>query len=183
MHNDSPGAFCNGPCACGGGKCARGMVLGTVQAGDTVSVDYIGKLENGTVFDTSYAEIAKNAGIYNPQRPYEPLSFIVGADQMIKGFDEGVLGLNKGEEKELTIPPEKAYGPLLPEAIVSVPLSVLEKNNITAEVGMLLQTTSGMGKVTAVNETHATVDFNHALAGKTLVFTVKVEKIEKPKAK
>lgn len=167
----------NGTAAAG-----SGLALDTVQAGDNVSVDYIGKLENGTVFDTSYAEVAKNASIFDPRREYAPLNFTAGVGQMIQGFDQGVIGMKKGEEKVLTIPPEKAYGAVNPEAIVSVPLEILQKNNITAEVGMVLRTTSGSGRVTAVNGTDATVDFNHPLAGKTLVFDVKVENIEKRKA-
>ena len=62
-----------------------------VDNGDTISVDYVGKLEDGTVFDTSLKEAAVEAGIYNQMRDYEPLTFAVGAGQMIKGFDEGVV--------------------------------------------------------------------------------------------
>jgi FKBP-type peptidyl-prolyl cis-trans isomerase 2 len=174
-------ASSNGTVAAGGVGIG-GLALETVQANDSISVNYIGKLEDGAVFDTSYAEVAKNASIFIPQRQYEPLKFTVGAGQMIQGFDEGVLGMKKGEQKTLTIAPENAYGAIIPEAVVLVPLEILEKNNITAEVGMELQTISGTGKVTNVNGTHATIDFNHPLAGKTLVFDVKIETIEKPKA-
>ncbi len=82
-----------------------------IVANDTVvSVNYIGKLENGTLFDTSDVDAAKAAGIYNPQRDYEPLTFTIGQGQMIKGFEQGVLGMRKGEKKTLTIKPEDAYG-------------------------------------------------------------------------
>ena len=162
-----------------------GVALETVQAGDTVSVNYIGKLENGTIFDTSYAEVAKNAGIFSAQRPYEPLNFTAGAGQMIPGFDKGVLGMKKGEQKVLTILPEDAYGEILPQE--SVPLSILEENNITAVAGADIFSQDELGrimrgKITEVNETHAAIDFNHPLAGKTLIFNVTVENIVKPKA-
>src|SRR5512140_3654265 len=64
-----------------------------VKSGDTVQVNYTGKLENGTVFDTSIEEVAKQAGIYVSGREYAPLTFVAGAGQMIKGFDEGVIGM------------------------------------------------------------------------------------------
>ena len=150
-----------------------------VEVGDTVSVNYIGALEDGTIFDTSYEETAKQAGLYNPQRSYEPLVFNVGAGQMIQGFDEGVQGMSKGEEKEIRIPPEKGYGQINPDAIFQVPVDTLKENNITPEVGMVLQSPAGLVLIVQVNETHATLDANHELAGKTLIFTVKVEDIQK----
>lgn len=86
-----------------------------VEKGDAVSVHYVGKLDDGTVFDTSEKEEAMEAGIYNEMRDYEPLKFTVGAGQMIKGFDEGVVGMKAGEEKILKIPPEEAYGEYVEE--------------------------------------------------------------------
>ena len=158
---------------------AEGIDSPVVETGDLVSVNYIGRLENGTVFDTSYEETAKQEGLYTPQRPYEPLKFKIGAQQMIQGFEEGVLGMKKGEEKELIIPPEKAYGQVNPDAIISIPLEEFKRNNITPEIGMILQYPGGLVTVINVNKTHSTLDANHMLAGKTLVFTVKVEEIEK----
>lgn len=81
-----------------------------VERGDTVKIHYIGMLENGKVFDTSLRDVAKEAGIYNPRRKYEPLEFVVGAGGVIKGLEEAVIGMKKGEVKEVKIPPEKAYG-------------------------------------------------------------------------
>lgn len=62
-----------------------------VKEGDYVLVDYTGKLEDGTVFDTSIKDDAIEAGIYNQKRDYQPLGFTVGAGEMIKGFDKGVV--------------------------------------------------------------------------------------------
>lgn len=68
-----------------------------VKSGDTVSVNYIGTLVDGTKFDSSY-----DRG--------EPISFTVGSGQLIKGFDEGVVGMQVGGKRKLTIPPELGYG-------------------------------------------------------------------------
>ena len=82
-----------------------------VSKGDTVAVDYVGTLEDGTVFDSSLEESAKKTKSYTPgARVYEPLKFTVGAGQMIAGFDAGVVGMKLGEKKTLTIAPEDAYG-------------------------------------------------------------------------
>ena len=100
-------------------------------------MDYTGKLENGTVFDTSVEEIAKEAGIYTEQRNYVPLTFKVGSGQLITGFDEGVIGMKVGEEKTLTIPPEKAYGEYDEAKIQAVPLEDLNLS-VKPEIGQTL---------------------------------------------
>lgn len=81
-----------------------------VSSGDTISVDYVGKLEDGTIFDSSIKEEAKKMANYSSGRTYQPLSFTVGAGQIIKGFDAGVVGMKLGEKKILVIAPIDAYG-------------------------------------------------------------------------
>lgn len=81
-----------------------------VESGDTIQVDYIWSLIDGSVFDTSLEQAARDAWLYNAQRPYQPLEFTVWAGQMIAWFDAGVVGMRLGETQTLTIPPEDAYG-------------------------------------------------------------------------
>jgi peptidylprolyl isomerase len=148
-----------------------------VKSGDTVQVDYIGKLEDGTIFDTSIAEVAKEAGIYNEQREYVPLNITVGSGQVIEGFEEGLIGMKEGEEKNLTIPPEKAYGEYNESWVQVVPLKELNLSE-QPEVGQIYTSVYGIKyKVIAVNETYVTFDPNSELAGKTLLFYVKIESI------
>jgi|SRR5713101_4007886 len=80
------------------------------QKGDTVSVHYLGRYPGGKVFDTSMEKEAKSAGLYNPARDYKPLQLIIGTGKVIQGFDEALVGMKINEEKEVVIPPEKAYG-------------------------------------------------------------------------
>jgi len=87
----------------------------TVKKGDTISVYYTGSLQDGKVFDTNIESVAKEHDIIKPE--YVPLNFTVGEPGMIKGFDEGVVGMKVGETKTLTIPPEKGYGLVDPELI------------------------------------------------------------------
>ena len=92
-----------------------------VHEGDIIKVDYIGRLEDGTIFDTSLEEVAREAGLYDPLRSYKPLQFKVGSGQMIPGFDRGVIGMKVNETKNITIPPEEAYGEYDPERVNVIP--------------------------------------------------------------
>lgn len=150
------------------------------QKGDTVGVYYIGKLENGTLFDTNVKEEAQKAGL--PARPdYPLLTFTVGAGQMISGFDSAVVDMKEGEEKTVTLSPSQAYGERREDAVISVPIGNIG-NSESIKPGALLYAQNGAtGTVVEVNATHAKVDFNHELAGKPLVFTIKMINITKAK--
>ncbi|MDE1852346.1 MAG: FKBP-type peptidyl-prolyl cis-trans isomerase [Thaumarchaeota archaeon] len=80
------------------------------QAGDTISVHYIGRFPGGKVFDTSMKAEAVKSGMFNPARDYKPLQVVLGQHQVISGFEEALIGMKINEEKEITLPPEKAYG-------------------------------------------------------------------------
>ncbi len=92
-----------------------------VGIGDIVQVDYTGKLPDGTVFDTSDPEVAKSADVYQEGRAYQPLMVVMGANKVIKGFEDGLLDMKEGEIKTLTIAPENGYGPTDPTKIDVVP--------------------------------------------------------------
>ena len=93
-----------------------------VKVGDNISVDYVGRTEDGKVFDTSIESVAKQNNMYNPQRGYQSLNFTVGKGQIIKGFDNGVIGMKVGDNKTLTISPENGYGPIDPAKIQVIPI-------------------------------------------------------------
>jgi FKBP-type peptidyl-prolyl cis-trans isomerase 2 len=80
------------------------------QKGDTISVHYLGKFPGGKVFDTSMKAEAVKAGLFSPARDYKPLQVVLGAHQVISGFEEALVGMKVNETKEVTLPPEKAYG-------------------------------------------------------------------------
>ena len=82
----------------------------TAQNGDTVSVHYVGKFPGGKVFDTSMKAEAIKAGQFNLARDYKPLQVVLGKHQVISGFEEALIGMKINETKEITLPPEKAYG-------------------------------------------------------------------------
>ena len=139
-----------------------------VKKGDKIKVEYEGRLEDGTVFDSSKTHGA-------------PLEFEVGGRKVIKGFDDGVLGMEVGEEKEIRIEPKDAYGDRNPELIKKVPKDQLPKEH-ELKPGMMLLMGMPNGAqlpvtITEVGDKEVTLDLNHPLAGKTLIFKVKVVEI------
>ena len=136
-----------------------------VAAGSTVKVEYTGSFENGTIFDSS--------GIQG-----QPLEFKAGSGQMIKGFDHAVIGMKIGEEKTVTLGPEEAYGSHNPKLVATIPKEELPEGK-PVKPGMMILVGSQDGQqmpalITEVNENNFTIDLNHPLAGKALVFKIKV---------
>jgi len=138
-----------------------------VEKGNKVKVEYEGSFEDGTVFDSS-----------NREGTQKPLEFEVGAGQVIKGFDDAVIGMEKGDEKEVTIQPSEGYGDINSELLKKFPRSSLPEDQEPKE-GMMLIMTAGNGqqipaKIAKVEDTEVTIDLNHPLAGKVLKFKIKV---------
>lgn len=110
---------------------------------------------------------------------YEPLEIEVGKGQVIKGFENALLGMKKGEEKEVTIPQEEGYGHRAPSLVKNIPMDVFDGGGVTPKVGQFLDTQVGICKVTNINPSDIEVDFNGPLAGETLVFEIAGEEIIK----
>ena len=130
-----------------------------IEKDAVASVHYTGTLpESGEVFDSSEGR--------------DPLTFHVGHKQMIPGFEEELMGAEKGERRTFTLDPERAYGEKIPEAIQQIPSEMF--GDITPEPGMTLMSDVGPFNVVSVEGDTVTVDFNHKLAGETLQFSVEV---------
>jgi peptidylprolyl isomerase len=143
----------------------------TAKTGDTVKVDYTGKLTDGTVFDSSIGKT--------------PIEFTVGSGQMIKGFDSAVSGMKVGQSKTVVLPPEDAYGPHRDDLVLTVDRSQMGPG-VNPTVGQQLTVThsdgtSGTVVVVAVTPSTVTVDANNPLAGKTLTFDIKLVSITSKK--
>ena len=138
-----------------------------VKKGDKIKVDYTGTLDDGTVFDTSEGK--------------EPLEFEAGSGKVIKGFDEAVIGMEKGQEKEVKIECKDAYGEPNPELMQKIPRYQLPKDQ-EPKPGMILglKTPDGQqfpARIAEVSDKDITVDLNHPLAGKNLNFKLKIVEI------
>lgn len=138
------------------------------QSGDRVAVHYTGRFLDGQIFDTS---LARN----------EPLEFILGAGQVIKGFDDAIHGMKLYEQKTVTIAPEDAYGVRNEQYIIHVPVSQLPEDlnpQIGDELVLRLQDGNNFPVIVAdLTDDTITLDGNHPMAGKTLVFDIQLIEI------
>ncbi|MHB8102495.1 MAG: FKBP-type peptidyl-prolyl cis-trans isomerase [Methanosarcina sp.] len=149
----------------------------TAKKGDYLLIDYTGRFEDGTLFDTTLKEKAIESGIYDKEKKYTPLFFRADTGQVVKGIDREVLGMKEGEEKILKILPEDAYGEYKKYLVQDIPLSRLELQ-VPPKTGEIIITPGGREvKVLRSTETSATLDFNHELAGKTLILEIKIVSI------
>ena len=131
------------------------------------------KIENNTVATVHYTgTLPENGETFDSSIDRDPLTFLVGHQQMIPGFERELMGKTVGDKVEFTLSAEEAYGEHNPDAIQEVGLEMF--GEITPEVGMILNSDMGPFNVTEVGEKTATVDFNHALAGKSLTFNIEV---------
>ena len=147
-----------------------------VEKNNKVSVEYEGKLEDGTVFDSSSRDGES-----------KPLEFAAGTGQVIPGFDNAILGMKVGEEKEFSIEAKDAYGEHREELKQEVPRDKLPAEPEPKE-GMALIVSSPEGhqmpvKILEVREKEVVIDLNHPLSGKKLIFKIKVLNIEKDSEK
>ena len=141
--------------------------MAQITNGSSVSVNYTGRLEDGTIFDTSLHE------------GRTPLTAILGQGQLIPGFENGLIGMSLGEKKTIEIEPSDAYGDVNEGMIQEVPKTQVPEN---AKIGDILQGENQYGpvRVTVVDVKESTVvlDMNHPLAGKKLIFDLEVVSID-----
>ena len=138
--------------------------MSTASQGDTVQVHYAGRLDDGTVFDSSEGR--------------DPLEFKLGAGQVIPGFEKAVQGMSVGEKATTRIPAEEAYGPRSDELVLHVQRSQFP-DGVTPEVGQRFQMRTDDGNtvrvtVTETKEETVEIDANHPLAGQALTFDVEL---------
>ena len=141
--------------------------MALAKAGDTVQVHYTGRLDDGTVFDSSVGG--------------EPIEFVLGEHHVIPGFEDGVTGMEVGETKTILIPSDQAYGPRMEEMVLTIPRDQVPPH-ITLELGEMLELSQPSGEtiavqITALTDTIVTLDGNHPLAGEDLTFDLQLASI------
>jgi FKBP-type peptidyl-prolyl cis-trans isomerase SlyD len=138
-----------------------------VEAGSTVRIEYTLTLEDGTKVDSNVGG--------------EALRFEQGSGQIIPGLDKGLIGMKVGEAKQVKVTPDEGYGQVNPAAFTEVPVSELPEDGRVP--GMMLVAQDAQGRtqrlrVQKIEGDTATLDFNHPLAGKTLIFDVKILEVQ-----
>lgn len=142
--------------------------MSVIKKGDKIKVEYTGLLEDGTVFDSSSLKGC-------------PLEFEVGSGQLLRKFEEAVVGMNTGEEKEIVISPEDGYGEHKSEFLKEISKEYFPDDQEIGP-GMFFMMVMQDGrqrpvKISSISEDNVTIDLNHPLAGKTLIFKIKVIEI------
>ncbi len=137
--------------------------MAQITNGSSVSVNYTGRLEDGTIFDTSI------------QEGREPLTATLGQGQLIPGFENGLMGMSVGEKRTIEIEPQDAYGEVNPQMVSEVALNQVPEG---VKEGDMLQGQNQYGPVQVVvkevKESTVVLDMNHPLAGKKLIFDLEV---------
>ncbi len=140
------------------------------QEGDMVTVVYQGILEDGSIFDGSEED--------------EPLVFVLGEDTVLPGFEKAIVGMEIGEQKTVRVPPEEGFGLHLERLVDNLAVEALPAG-LELKVGAQLEVTAEDGSrfkvtVTDIESGRVTLDANHPLAGKSLVFHIELLDIDRP---
>ena len=158
----------------------------TVEAGDFVLIDIVGYTQDeNQLFDTTKEEIARKEDVFSDEEIYQPRLIIVGQGWVPLGVDEALIGMKVGETKEIVLPPEKAFGLRDPKRIQILPKAKIKTEHKIAP-GMRVRLGSQSGIIRRVGGGRVTVDFNHALAGRSVryeltlvqMYTKAVERVQ-----
>ena len=146
--------------------------MAQAKTGDTVRVHYEGQLSDGTIFDSSLER--------------EPIEFILGQDTVIPGFEQAVIGMEVGESKDVSIPPEDGFGEYSEDLVVNIEKTMLPPD-INPELGMQLEVspeevsseeeTPRVFTIADIAEDSITLDGNHPLAGAEIAFKIELLEI------
>ncbi|MEK6914180.1 MAG: peptidylprolyl isomerase [Nanoarchaeota archaeon] len=145
-----------------------------IKKNDFIEIDFTG-YANNQIFDTTNSKDAEKIGL--EIKDIKPLTISVGNQMVIKGLDEDLEKKEIGKEYSVDISPEKAFGKRNPSMIKTYGINNFKKQNLNPYTGMVLQLDNMIAKVISVNGGRVTVDFNNPLAGKSINYKYKINKI------
>ncbi|MGC9116123.1 MAG: FKBP-type peptidyl-prolyl cis-trans isomerase [Conexivisphaera sp.] len=151
-----------------------------MERGSLVYINYTLRIKGeDKVIETTYEDVAKQAGVHNPEMRYEPVLVAVGERWVVPGLDDALLGMSEGEKRTLEVPPEKGYGQRDPAKVKLIPLRKFGEDASRIRVGDQVDVDGQVGVVSYVGSGRVAIDFNHRLAGKTLVYDVEIVRLLK----
>lgn len=151
-----------------------------IKEGDFILIDYIGKVrDSGEIFDTTIEEEARKANIYSERTKYGPTLVIVGEKWVVEGLDKSLINRKEGEEYTVEVPPEEGFGRRDSKKIVTTTIRKLRKAGYEGDIapGVVINVNGAPAIVRAVVSGRVMLDFNPPLAGKTLIYDVKIRKV------
>ncbi|MEA1894012.1 MAG: FKBP-type peptidyl-prolyl cis-trans isomerase [Euryarchaeota archaeon] len=144
----------------------------TIENEDFIRINYTGRLEDGTVFDTTDEEVAKEHDIYDENIRYDSFVIVVGKRHVVDGLDEDLVGKEAGYHGTIEIPPDKGYGEHKTELVKTYPTSKFTEPPVK---GMRAVVDGQQGMVVMKVGRRVRIDFNSPMAGKTIIFEYTVE--------
>lgn len=145
------------------------------KKGDFILIDYVAKVdETGQIIDLTLEEVAKKEKVYRSDGAYEPKLVVLGEGWFLRGLEEGLEQADVGMEKVIAIPPEKAFGVRDPAKVRTISARELTRKGITPRVGAQIELDGQPAVIRSMGGGRAVADFNHPLAGKTIIYQVKV---------
>ncbi|MEM0003845.1 MAG: peptidylprolyl isomerase [Desulfurococcaceae archaeon] len=144
---------------------------------DFLLIEYTVKVKDtGTIVDTTDAELAKRENIYESNKIYGPTLIVLGKNWLNTYVEEEISKMSENEEKEIEVPPSKSYGERDPDKVKVFSLREFQRRGYSVNVGDVVEVSGARGVVKQISGGRVVVDFNHPLAGKTLIYKVKVVK-------
>jgi peptidylprolyl isomerase len=148
-----------------------------VTKGDFVLLEITGRtLETDDVFETTDEELAREEGIHEDNRSYGPRLVVVGEGWVLKGLDDRLEGQKIESPAEVEIPPEEAFGERSPDDVRTVPFRILRSKGVNPVVGQQVELDGRTAMVRSVGAGRVQLDYNHPLAGRRIVYHVKIAK-------
>jgi peptidylprolyl isomerase len=149
----------------------------TLKKGDFALINFTSRIkESNEIIETTLEEVAKEAGLHRAENIYEPHFVVVGEGWVPRGLDEALVNLEAGEEKTVEVPPEKGFGQRDPAKMRLIPIRRFKNERVTPVPGARVEIDGRSALVRSVGAGRVQVDFNHPLAGKTLIYNVRLEK-------
>lgn len=152
--------------------------MSVIKKHDFVEIDYTGTLkEDGTLFDTTDEKVARAKGVHGKNAHYHPIVICVGENYILKSLEDQMVGKEAGKEYQFEIGAEEAFGKKDMKLIQMIPLSKFRQQKIQPIPGLQLNIDGVFGLIKTVSGGRVLVDFNHPLAGKDIIYDVKIKRI------
>ncbi len=149
-----------------------------IKEKDFVEVSYVGKIKDSNhIFDLTSAELAKSEKMYNPNAQYGNKVICLGQKNILPEIDKQLIGKEVGKEYKIELSPEKSFGVKDPTLVKIVSTDILRKQNVNPFPGLTINASGLMGTIRSVSGGRTTIDFNHPLSGKNIVYEIKIERI------
>ena len=152
--------------------------MAIIKNHDFVEIEYTGRIkEDNAIFDTTQENVAKENGVYNKNEDYMPVVICIGENNVLKNLEEQMIGKETGKEYTFEISSGNAFGKKDAKMIQLIPAGKFRQQNIHPVPGLQLNIDGVFGVVKTVSGGRCLVDFNHPLAGKDLVYHVKINRV------